>query len=130
ELASSWLVLGARVVDRFGDNGLVGALAIERDAAGGWSIENFVLSCRVFSRNVEDAILGLVLQAARERGARSVRGRFVETSKNKKFARFYEQQGFGPSADESAPFEHDLLSVRALPAWVHVSRGLEAFHAF
>ena len=40
---------GGRLTDRFGDSGLVCAAALALEADGAWSIENLVLSCRVFS---------------------------------------------------------------------------------
>ncbi|MEU2057571.1 HAD-IIIC family phosphatase [Streptomyces bungoensis] len=117
---------GVRVTDAFGDNGLAGALALARAADGAWLIENFVLSCRVFSRSVEHAIAGLVLRAARDAGAPAVYGRHVPTAKNGRFADFYPSLGF---AGADGDFRHDLTHLAELPAWVSIGTGEGTFHA-
>ncbi|MFF3329615.1 HAD-IIIC family phosphatase [Streptomyces sp. NPDC002888] len=117
---------GVRVTDAFGDNGLAGALALVREPDGAWLIENFVLSCRVFSRSVEDAIVGLVLRAAREAGVPAVRGRHVPTAKNGRFADFYPSLGF---AGQDGDFRHDLTQLAELPGWVRIGTGEGTFHA-
>lgn len=121
----------ARLTDRFGDNGLIAALALGEGDDGAWTIHNFVLSCRVFSRNVEDAIVGLVLRSARAHGARAVTADFTRTAKNAKFADFYRGLGFAPAsaADDSptASFRHDLTAIPELPRWIGVSEDEGAF---
>ncbi len=133
---------GGRLTDRFGDNGLIAAWALTRGADGAWEIENFVMSCRVFSRNVEDAVVGLVLRAASAAGAGEVRARFAPTAKNAKFAGFYPALGFeragpaGESADEHgdgqgpALFRHGLRDLAELPRWVGITREEEIGNAF
>ncbi|WP_405853295.1 HAD-IIIC family phosphatase [Streptomyces sp. NBC_00090] len=128
---------GVRATDAFGDNGLVGALALVRepaapdgdgdgDGGGDWTIENFVLSCRVFSRSIEHTVVGLVLRAARDAGAPGVRGRHVPTAKNGRFADFYPSLGF---TGQDGDFRHDLTQLAELPDWVAVGTGEGKFHA-
>ncbi|MEU3750098.1 MULTISPECIES: HAD-IIIC family phosphatase [Streptomyces] len=122
---------GVRATDAFGDNGLVGALALVRetggpDGDGDWAIENFVLSCRVFSRSIEQAVVGLVLRAARDAGASGVRGRHVPTAKNGRFADFYPSLGF---TGQDGDFRHDLTQLAELPDWVAIGTGEGKFHA-
>lgn len=117
---------GVRVTDAFGDNGLVGALAVAREADGGWSVENFVLSCRVFSRHIEQTAIGLLLRSARAAGAPYVRGRHVPTARNGRFADFYPSLGFAGADGE---FRHDLNELAELPEWVRVGTGEGKFHA-
>jgi FkbH-like protein len=124
---------GARLTDRYGDNGLVAALALVR-SSDTWTIENFVLSCRVFARNAEDAIVALILRAAAARGVAAVLGPYVQTPKNSKFAGFYPGLGFtdvtGPgAADASRLFRHDLAGLPELPRWIHTDTTGEVFHA-
>lgn len=109
---------GVRLTDRFGDNGLVAALALVTEPDGAWHIENFVLSCRVFSRRVEEALVGLVLRAARARGAPAVTARFSPSAKNTAFAGFYPALGFAPAGEESgaALYRHSLTDLPDLPA--------------
>jgi FkbH-like protein len=143
---------GGRLKDRFGDNGLIAAWAVARegDGRGAWRIENFVMSCRVFSRNVEDAVVGLILRAAKAAGAGEVRADFIATAKNAKFAGFYPALGFEPvdaaaeTAGEAAHehtaeraggqgparFRHTLRDLAELPSWIGVTREEEIGNAF
>ncbi len=122
----------ARLTDRFGDNGLVAALALAEQPDSAWSIENFVLSCRVFSRNVEDALVGLILRSAREQAAPAVTARYVESAKNTMFADFYARLGFlaTPAADgsRSASYRHDLTAIPEPPRWIGVTDDQGVFH--
>lgn len=138
---------GGRLKDRFGDNGLIAAWAVTRGGDGSgaagnsaaWRIENFVMSCRVFSRNVEDAVVGLILRAAKGAGADEVRAAFIPTAKNAKFAGFYSALGFDrieTAADEQvngqgpAQFRHTLRDLAELPSWIGVTREEEIGNAF
>ncbi|ROO62108.1 D-glyceryl-ACP synthase [Micromonospora sp. Llam0] len=122
---------GARLTDRFGDNGLIAALALSRRTDGAWSIDNVVLSCRVFSRDVEGAIVGLVLRSALARGAPAVHGSFRRTERNARFADFYPRLGFHPVGPASpagaAEFRHDLRDLVELPGWIEITNNEEPF---
>ncbi|MFG2822934.1 HAD-IIIC family phosphatase [Kitasatospora sp. NPDC048365] len=117
----------ARLTDRFGDNGLIAALALGRDADGARTVENFVLSCRVFSRRVETALLSLVLRAAAAEGAGEVRARYVETAKNRQFAGFYPDHGFAAAGEEPGAYRHTLRELPELPRWIRINGQQEAF---
>ena len=71
-----------RVADRFGDSGLTGLLSIEMDGPA-VVIQDFVLSCRVFGRHVEDAMLYLVTEWARKQGFKELVAVYKPTPKNK-----------------------------------------------
>ncbi|MFC9327391.1 HAD-IIIC family phosphatase [Kitasatospora sp. NPDC057015] len=125
--------LGARLRDRFGDSGLVAALALTRDDSGTWEIENFVLSCRVFSRQVEQALVGLVLRAARAARAPAVRGVHVPGPKNGAFAGFYPGLGFradAGSTPERQVHRHDLRDLADLPSSISVVSTKEPLDVF
>ncbi|MDG6109122.1 HAD-IIIC family phosphatase [Dactylosporangium aurantiacum] len=119
---------GARLADRFGDHGLIAAVALARSDDGAWEIENMVLSCRVFSRNVEDALVGLILRAALAAGAPAVRGGFVASPKNGKFAGFYPGLGFAPVGGAPGRYQHDLRELPTLPRWIQITPDEEVFH--
>ncbi|WP_194916648.1 HAD-IIIC family phosphatase [Catenulispora rubra] len=106
-------VLTIRSADRFGDNGMVGVLFTTSDGPS-VRIENFLLSCRVFSRGIEQACLRAVLEQAREEGAREVVAEYRRTPKNGKVADLYPRNGFATVSDDGtrAVFRHGL---RTLP---------------
>lgn len=122
-----------RLTDRFGDNGLIAALALATADDGAWSIENFVLSCRVFSRDVEGAVITLVLRAAREHAAPAVTAGFVRTARNGRFTGFYPRLGFRPApawdGSPTASFRHDLIAIPEPPNWIGVTDAEGVFHA-
>jgi FkbH-like protein len=117
------LVLGIRAADRFGDNGLSGAVLAHR-ADGAIHIDNFLLSCRVFARGIEQACLSAVLRHARDTGADAVLARYRETPKNGKVRDFYPRSGFVPVDAPAAAglvFRHDLAEIPAVPAHVRLT---------
>ncbi|GAA3910504.1 HAD-IIIC family phosphatase [Streptomyces lacrimifluminis] len=129
--SSDGLVLAIRSGDRFGDNGLVGAVlvsGVETDggAESGWHIDNMLLSCRVFARGIEQACLSAVLAAARAAGAGAVYARYRPTAKNHRVRDLYPSMGFaetGESADGTVSFRHDLSDEQlpTPPAYVRLT---------
>jgi len=67
--------------DKFGDYGWVGLLLAESDGAT-WSIDTFIMSCRVFARGVENAMLNRIFADAREAGARSIIADYLQSGRN------------------------------------------------
>ncbi|MEV6802841.1 HAD-IIIC family phosphatase [Micromonospora rifamycinica] len=87
------LPLVVRAADRFGDNGLVGAVFL-RAGVDGLHIDNFLLSCRVFGRGIEQTCLAVVLKHAQAHGHRVVFGYYRETAKNGTVRKLYPRYGF------------------------------------
>jgi FkbH-like protein len=119
------LVLTIRASDRFGDNGTVGVI-IARRVASVVHIDNFVLSCRVFSRGIEQACLAALLRHARATHAEAVFGEYSQTSKNEMVKDFYSRHGFTAVAGEgmTAKFRHDLAETITHPEHIDLSESL------
>lgn len=82
-----------RVGDRFGDNGLVAAVIV--DCHGDVPvIEEFVMSCRIMGKNIEDAVVADVEQELRALGYQKLRGMYIPTAKNKPVAELYDRLGY------------------------------------
>lgn len=122
---SSRRFYGARLSDCYGDHGLIAALAIVSTPDGHWDIENFVLSCRVFGRSVEDALVALLLRDAAAAGVSVVHASFHTTARNQRFVDFYPRLGF----TEATPgrYRHGLATVLEPPGWIDVSDNQEVF---
>jgi FkbH-like protein/FkbM family methyltransferase len=73
--------LVARVSDRFGDYGLVGVVLFKIDTDR-YSVDTFLLSCRVLGKGVEHAIVAALAQRAVAHGKSLVEFRYVPTPKN------------------------------------------------
>ena len=79
-------VFDFRVVDRFGDMGII-AVAIVR--AG--EIEAFLMSCRALGRKIEDDIIKYIVSKAPDH---ALKASFIRTEKNPMVADFYDRVGF------------------------------------
>jgi FkbH-like protein len=104
----SAMTLQFRLVDRIGDNGLVSTMIL-RPAPGqddALEIENWVMSCRVFGRQLEVEAMNIAVEAAHLRGARGLVAYYIPTSKNGVIAELYPSLGFvavdGPAAGNGA----------------------------
>jgi FkbH-like protein len=118
-------VLAIHAHDRFGDNGLVGAIFLRREGTL-VRVDNFLLSCRVFSRGIERACLSAVLAHARDSGADGVVGTYRPTAKNRLVRDFYPKHGFGTIAGDgsSTTYRHDLVDIPPVPEHVHFTAAL------
>jgi FkbH-like protein len=87
------VALWLRLSDRFGDHGLVG-VAIACPEEGEWTVDTFLLSCRVIGRGVETALLAQLAATARARGGAELTGWYVPAARNGLVANFYTEQGF------------------------------------
>jgi FkbH-like protein len=105
--------------DRFGSNGIVGAIFL-RAEGNELAIDNVLLSCRVFSRGIEQACLSAILGEARRRGFVAVRGTYRPTAKNGKVRDLYPHYGF---AGGDGQYRHDLTDIPAVPAHITLTAG-------
>ena len=69
------------VSDRFGDMGLTGLVGLEVAGDEGTLID-FVLSCRVMGRNIEETMIHIAVSEARKLGARRLVACFLPTERN------------------------------------------------
>ena len=98
------LTLQFRLLDRFGDNGLVSAMILRptSDHEDVLEIDNWVMSCRVFGRQLEFEAMNIAVEAARQRGARALIADYIATSKNNVISALYPSLGFA-AINETAP---------------------------
>ncbi len=82
-----------RVADRFGDNGVVAAVIVDL-AKTVPTVEEFVMSCRIMGKNIEDAIIEEVERELRTSGCDRLRGIYIPTAKNKPVAELYDRLGY------------------------------------
>jgi predicted enzyme involved in methoxymalonyl-ACP biosynthesis len=89
-------------------------------------VENFLLSCRVFSRGIEHACVAALLRHARSTGARAVTGTYRRSAKNAMVRDLYPRYGFTPVGDDgaTATFVHDLATVVTVPQHIALTTDL------
>jgi FkbH-like protein len=119
--------LQLRLVDRFGDNGIIG-IVIGRSAAerAELTIDTWLMSCRVLGRQVEPTTLNLIADQARRLGAQRLIGEYIPTPKNAMVKDHYEKLGFtvmSRGADGSSRAQLDLSSFKAPETFIHVAEG-------
>ena len=111
------------VSDKFGDNGLV-ALVIVRlpedastDAENAVpEVEEFVMSCRVMGKQIENAILADVEQELRKAGHRQLTGIYIPTAKNQPVEKLYPNLGYEQYAVDEDGTTRYLADLSKLPA--------------
>lgn len=89
----AYLTLYGRLADKFGDNGIVTAMIGHQDGDA-LEIELWIMSCRVFKRNLEQTLFDQIVAACRARGVKTIIGRFLPTAKNLPAKDFYASVGF------------------------------------
>jgi FkbH-like protein len=77
-----------RVSDKFGDYGLTGILGLMRNAEQ-MKITDYLLSCRVMGRGVEELMLAFAIDHARAAGVLQIRADYSATPKNSPCLAFF-----------------------------------------
>jgi FkbH-like protein len=95
------LTLQIRLVDKFGDNGIVAIVICLPDGAD-WVVDTWLMSCRVLNRKLEETTLNCIMAAARSAGVRSVIGLYLPTERNDMVREHYSKLGFERCGDVAA----------------------------
>jgi FkbH-like protein len=112
------LTLQVRLIDRFGDNGMISAIICRR-VGDDWVIDTWVMSCRVLDRQVEMAVLNEIVRRAAMAGVARLVGVYRPTDRNCMVAEHYDRLGFSridatPECSRWA-LEVDTFTERAAP---------------
>lgn len=89
----NYIKIYGKLEDIFGDNGLI-TIIIGKIKDTDLHIDLWLMSCRVLKRNMEVAMLDVLVDKAMKRNIKTIYGYYYPTLKNKMVANFYEQQGF------------------------------------
>jgi FkbH-like protein len=113
------VTLQFRLLDRVGDNGLVSTMILRPtdDQEQALEIENWVMSCRVFGRELEFEAMNVAVAAAKERGARALVANYIPTPKNDVISKLFPSLGFA-EVDSQAPADKATRWVLALADYV------------
>ena len=99
------LLFQFRLADRFGDNGLTSVVVLESDTVSRdlASIKNWVMSCRVFGRQFEHAIMNLIVEVLRRGDFHELQANYVPTDRNQVIGGLYKNFGFREAAAQQDP---------------------------
>lgn len=96
----AWLCLYGKLVDKFGDNGVVTVVAGETEGET-LHLRLWLMSCRVLKRGMEDAMMDAVVADAAAWGIKTIRGYYYPTAKNGMVKEFYAGMGFAKTAEDA-----------------------------
>jgi FkbH-like protein len=82
-----------RLQDCFSDNGMISTVICER-GDDAWTIDTWLMSCRVLGRRVEELVLRELVSAAKADGANALRGTYIATGRNGLVKDHYRKLGF------------------------------------
>ncbi len=107
------LTLQVRLSDAFGDNGMISVIICRQLTQFEWTIDTWLMSCRVLGRRVEQMVLREILRHARHRCIRMLVGIYRPTDRNKLVEDHYSKLGFrqvSNEADGTSAWEFDVDS--------------------
>jgi FkbH-like protein len=120
-----------RLSDRFGDFGLTGILFgfIEQEVL---KIRNWLMSCRILGRGIEECMLANAVRHARAAGITAIEAEYLPTPKNGLVSGLYPRLGFAAleRLDGGAVcYRLDLASATgstvAMPVWLTIENPVE-----
>ncbi len=88
-----YLTLYGRLTDKYGDNGLI-AITIGSIKNQQCHIDLWLMSCRVLKRDMELAMLDILVARCRDRGVKEIIGYYIKSPKNNMVSGLYEKMGF------------------------------------
>jgi FkbH-like protein len=124
------LALYGRLVDRFGDNGLVSVL-IGKIAGQTIELDTWLMSCRVFNREMEFAMFDALVEGCQARRIQKMFGVYIPSKKNRLVAGLYESLGFRRIQEQSGQrelWQYDVPSCYS-PKNRHILRNTTAIPA-
>lgn len=107
-----------RVSDKFGDSGLTGIISTEVKNSH-CRIVDFVLSCRVIGRKIEETMLFTAIRYAKSLGLKDVKAEYIPTPKNRPCLEFWMKSGFRLNENGSS-FTWDLKKDYGLPHQIEI----------
>ena len=122
--------LQLRLIDRFGDNGVIAIVIGRMDSTSDVVLDTWLMSCRVLGRQVEEATLNVVADAARSLGGKRLVGEYRPSAKNEMVRDHYRKLGFAAfdqTGDGTARFVLDLAGFQRPDVFIAIDN--ETHHA-
>lgn len=93
------ICLCGRLVDKFGDNGLV-TVVVGEIRGSELHIKLWLMSCRVLKRELENVMMNVLIREAGKKGIKTIIGYYYPTSKNGMVANFYKEMGYKKKSED------------------------------
>jgi FkbH-like protein len=85
--------------DKFGDNGLICVIILQKENEQTLFIDTWFMSCRILKRGMEHFVLNTIAGFAGEKGFKYLKGEYIPTPKNEMVSKHYADLGFERSGD-------------------------------
>jgi len=120
------LTLQLRLIDCFGDNGIIGII-IGKPDGDIIHLDIWLMSCRVLGRQVEEASMNLVIEEAKRLGARNLLGEYLPTKKNGMVKEHYRKLKFTQTNeldDGSSAWHLSVAEYEPFPTFISTVRTM------
>lgn len=97
----NYITLYGKLEDTFGDNGVV-SVVIGHILGKILEIDLWIMSCRVLKRDMEFAMMDVLVDKAKKAGIETIKGFYYPTAKNAMVKEFYKLQGFNKISEDQA----------------------------
>ena len=105
--------------DKFGDNGLICVIIMEKRDEKTLFIDTWFMSCRVLKRGMENFTLNTIVAWAKEHGFERIIGEYIPTLKNGMVKDLYSNLGFSPIVENT--YELDVNAYE--PRECYIAKG-------
>ena len=92
--SSKHIGLAFSLTDKFGDNGLIAVLILEKRNESELFIDTWLVSCRILKRDMESFILNTIVDKCEELNYTQIIGEFIPSTKNEIVTNHYKNLGF------------------------------------
>jgi FkbH-like protein len=113
------VVLTARLADKFADHGLVSYLAAEYNGTT-CVVTDWIMSCRVFSRTLENKLLEVLIDHARAKGAQELVLNYSPTPKNQLMVDIFRRLGFSEQECGSGSWRQSLNDLESMSSVIEL----------
>ncbi|MGM9779465.1 MAG: HAD-IIIC family phosphatase [Prevotella sp.] len=103
-----WKIWCISVADKFGDNGITGAIMVTPDG----TIDTFLLSCRILGKGIETAFVKKILGMLANEGFDTLTASYLPTAKNAQVKDFWEKAGFACTQENEDGSKSYSLSLK------------------
>ena len=107
-IENGWKIWCISVADKFGDNGITGAIMITSEG----DIDTFLLSCRILGKGIEIAFVKTIISLLSRNGFDTLTASYLSTAKNAQVKDFWEKVGFACTKENEDGSKYYSLGVK------------------
>jgi FkbH-like protein len=98
-ISEDYFTFAFTLEDKFGDNGLICVIILQKENNENLFINSWFMSCRVLKRGMENFVLNTITAFAKKSGFKLIKGEYIPTAKNDMVKDHYLNLGFEKNDD-------------------------------